>query len=149
MDTDSSMQVIVLAALIFLSAIFSSAETAFLSTNKIRMRNLQEDGEKKADLVLTMLENQSKLISTLLVGNNIVNIGSSALATKMATAAFGDVGVGIATGVMTFLVLVFGEVVHKNVACGPCGNMGNVYCTIYSSAELRADAGGVPTDKTV
>lgn len=116
MDTDSSMQVIVLAALIFLSAIFSSAETAFLSTNKIRMRNLQEDGEKKADLVLTMLENQSKLISTLLVGNNIVNIGSSALATKMATAAFGDVGVGIATGVMTFLVLVFGEVVPKNVA---------------------------------
>lgn len=116
MDTDSSMQIIVLAALIFLSAIFSSTETAFLSINKIRLRNLQEEGEKKADLVLTMLENQSKLISTLLVGNNIVNIGSSALATKMATAAFGDVGVGIATGVMTFLVLVFGEVVPKNLA---------------------------------
>ena len=116
MDTDSSMQFVVLAALIFLSAIFSSAETAFLSTNKIRLRNLQEEGEKKADLVLTMLENQNKLISTLLVGNNIVNIGSSALATKMATAVFGDVGVGIATGVMTFLVLVFGEVIPKNLA---------------------------------
>ena len=116
MDTDSSMQFVVLAALIFLSAIFSSAETAFLSTNKIRLRNLQEEGEKKADLVLTMLEKQNKLISTLLVGNNIVNIGSSALATKMATAAFGDVGVGIATGVMTFLVLVFGEVIPKNLA---------------------------------
>lgn len=116
MDTDSSMQFVVLVALIFLSAIFSSAETAFLSTNKIRLRNLQEEGEKKADLVLTMLENQNKLISTLLVGNNIVNIGSSALATKMATAAFGDVGVGIATGVMTFLVLVFGEVIPKNLA---------------------------------
>lgn len=116
MDTDSSMQLAFLAALIFLSAIFSSAETAFLSTNKIRLRNLQEDGEKKANLVLEMLENQSKLISTLLVGNNIVNIGSSALATKMATEAFGNAGVGIATGIMTFLVLVFGEVVPKNLA---------------------------------
>lgn len=116
MDTDSTMQFVILAILIFLSAIFSSAETAFLSTNKIRLRNLQDEGEKKADLVLIMLENQSKLISTLLVGNNIVNIGSSALATKMATDAFGDAGVGIATGIMTFLVLVFGEVIPKNLA---------------------------------
>lgn len=116
MDTDSSMQFVILAALIFLSAVFSSAETAFLSTNKIRLRNLQEDGEKKADLVLNMLDNQNKLISALLVGNNIVNIGSSALATSMATAKFGSAGVGIATGVMTLLVLVFGEVVPKNLA---------------------------------
>ena len=116
MDTDSSMQFVILAALIFLSAIFSSAETAFLSTNKIRLRNLQEDGEKKADLVLNMLDNQNKLISALLVGNNIVNIGSSALATQMAINVFESAGVGIATGVMTLLVLVFGEVVPKNLA---------------------------------
>jgi len=116
LDTDSSMQFVILAALIFLSAIFSSAETAFLSTNKIRLRNLQEDGEKKADLVLNMLENQNKLISALLVGNNIVNIGSSALATQMAINVFESAGVGIATGVMTLLVLVFGEVVPKNLA---------------------------------
>ena len=115
MDTDSSM-VIVLVVLLALSAIFSSAETAFLSTNKIRLRNLQEDGEKKAGLVLDLLENQNRLISTLLVGNNIVNISSSALATKMATDYFGDAGVGIATGIMTLLVLVFGEVVPKNLA---------------------------------
>ena len=115
MDTDSSM-VIVLVVLIALSAVFSSAETAFLSTNKIRLRNLQEDGEKKAGLVLDLLENQNRLISTLLVGNNIVNISSSALATKMATDYFGDAGVGIATGIMTLLVLVFGEVVPKNLA---------------------------------
>ena len=115
MDTDSSM-LIFLVALLVLSAIFSSAETAFLSTNKIRLRNLQEDGDKKADLVLDLLENQNRLISTLLVGNNIVNISSSALATKMATDYFGDAGVGIATGIMTLLVLVFGEVVPKNLA---------------------------------
>ena len=101
MDTDSSMQLVVLACLIFLSAIFSSSETAFLSANKIRLRNLQEDGEKKAALVLGMLENQNKLISALLVGNNIVNIGASALATNMATIAWGSAGVGIATGIMT------------------------------------------------
>ena len=117
MDTDGSItQLIFLAVLIFLSALFSSAETAFLSTNKIRLRNLQEEGEKKADLVLFMLDNQNKLISALLVGNNIVNIGSSALATKMATEAFGNAGVGIAIGIMTLLVLVFGEVIPKNLA---------------------------------
>lgn len=119
MDTDStigSMHFLVLAFLIFLSAIFSSTETAFLSLNKFRLRNLQDEGEKKADLVLLLLENQNKLISTLLVGNNIVNIGASSLATSMATTIFGNAGVGIATGVMTLLVLVFGEVMPKNLA---------------------------------
>ncbi len=116
MDTDSSMQFAIIAVLIVLSAVFSSAETAFLSTNKIRLRNLQEDGEKKADLVLKLLDNQNRLISSLLVGNNIVNISASALATKVATDIFQDAGVGIATGVMTLLVLVFGEVIPKNLA---------------------------------
>ena len=116
MDTDSTMQILVIAVLIFMSAIFSSTETAFLSANRIRLRNLQEEGEKKANLVLDMLEEQSKLISALLVGNNLVNIGASALATKMATDAFQSAGVGIATGVMTLLVLVFGEVIPKNLA---------------------------------
>ncbi len=80
------------------------------------MRNLYEDGEKRAGLVLNMLEKQNKLISSLLVGNNIVNISASAIATKLATDIFNDAGVGIATGVMTLLVLVFGEVIPKNLA---------------------------------
>ncbi len=116
MDTDSSMLFAIIAGLMVLSALFSSAETAFLSTNKIRLRNLQEDGVKKADLVLRLLENQNRLISSLLVGNNIVNISASALATKVATDLFQDAGVGIATGIMTLLVLVFGEVIPKNLA---------------------------------
>ncbi len=116
MDTDSSMLFAIIAGLMVLSALFSSAETAFLSTNKIRLRNLQEDGVKKADLVLQLLENQNRLISSLLVGNNIVNISASALATKVATDLFQDAGVGIATGIMTLLVLVFGEVIPKNLA---------------------------------
>ncbi|MBQ2776946.1 MAG: HlyC/CorC family transporter [Peptococcaceae bacterium] len=116
MDTDSTILYVIIAVLIALSAVFSSAETAFLSTNRIRMRNLHEDGEKRAGLVLSMLENQNKLISSLLVGNNIVNISASAIATKIATDIFNDAGVGIATGVMTLLVLVFGEVIPKNLA---------------------------------
>ncbi len=112
----SAIQILVLTLMLLLSAIFSSSETAFLSVNRIRLRNLQEDGNKRAGLVLTMLDKQSKLITTLLVGNNVVNIASSAMATKMATDAFGSIGVGIATGIMTVLVLVFGEVIPKNVA---------------------------------
>lgn len=112
----------IIIVLIALSAIFSSAETAFLSTNRIRMRNLHEDGEKRAGLVLNMLENQNKLISSLLVGNNIVNISASAIATKIATDVFQDAGVGIATGVMTLLILVFGEVIPKNVAAAHAEN---------------------------
>lgn len=122
MDTDSTMQILVIAVLIFMSAIFSSTETAFLSANRIRLRNLQEEGEKKATLVLDMLEEQSKLISALLVGNNIVNIGASALATKIATDIFQSAGVGIATGVMTLLVLIFGEVIPKNLAAAHAEN---------------------------
>ena len=116
MDTDSSIWYGIIAGLIVLSAVFSSAETAFLSTNRIRMRNLAEDGDKRAMLVMSMLEKQNKLISSLLVGNNIVNISASAIATKVATDIFNDAGVGIATGVMTLLVLVFGEVIPKNLA---------------------------------
>ncbi len=116
MDTDSSILYGIIAVLIALSAIFSSSETAFLSVNRIRMRNLAEDGNKRAALVMKMLEKQNKLISSLLVGNNIVNISASAIATKVATDIFNDVGVGIATGVMTLLVLVFGEVIPKNLA---------------------------------
>ncbi len=116
MDTDSSILYGIIAVLIALSAIFSSSETAFLSVNRIRMRNLAEDGNKRAALVMKMLEKQNKLISSLLVGNNIVNISASAIATKVATDIFNDAGVGIATGVMTLLVLVFGEVIPKNLA---------------------------------
>ena len=116
METDSSMQLVFLAVLIMASAFFSSAETAMLSVNKIRLMNMAEEGNKKAALVLTLLENQNKLISTLLVGNNLVNISASSLATKLAIDAWGNAGIGFATGIMTMTVLVFGEVIPKNLA---------------------------------
>ena len=116
MDTDGPTQLIILVILIMLSAIFSSAETAFMSCNKIRLMNMKDDGDKKAALVLAMLEKQNKLISALLIGNNIVNIAASSIATELAIDIFGSVGVGIATGIMTLLLLVFGEVMPKNLA---------------------------------
>ena len=116
MDTDSIMLLVVLGVLVLLSAFFSSAETAVLSVNKVRMMDIAEEGNKKAKLVLSLLDQQNKLISTLLVGNNIVNIGASSLATKLAMDTWGNAGVGIATGLMTLLILVCGEVVPKNLA---------------------------------
>lgn len=110
------MLLVVLGVLVLLSAFFSSAETAVLSVNKVRMMDIAEEGNKKAKLVLALLDQQNKLISTLLVGNNIVNIGASSLATKLAMDTWGDAGVGIATGLMTLLILVCGEVVPKNLA---------------------------------
>lgn len=116
MDTDSIMLLIILGMLVLLSAFFSSAETAFLSVNKVRMMDMAEEGNKRAKLILMMYDKQNSLISTLLVGNNVVNIGAASLATKLATDIWGNAGVGIASGGMTLLILVCGEVVPKNLA---------------------------------
>jgi len=105
-----------LLLLLSLSAFFSATETAFFSANKIRIRHLAEEGNKKAVAAWRLLEQPNRLISTVLVGNNIVNIAATALATTLAIAAFGNSGAGIATGVMTVLVLVFGEITPKTMA---------------------------------
>ncbi|KJS80399.1 MAG: hemolysin [Peptococcaceae bacterium BICA1-8] len=110
------LQTIILFILIFLSGFFSSTETALFSLNKVRILHMAEEGNKKAQLIMKMLDDPNRLIATILIGNNIVNIGASAIATSMAIDIFGSRGVGIATGVMTILVLVFGEVTPKTIA---------------------------------
>ena len=116
MDPESIIQLIVLIILIILSAFFSSAETAFSTTNKIRMEAYAEEGNKRAKLVCKILSTYSKMLSTILIGNNIVNISASALATVLATNLFGSYAIGIATGILTLVVLIFGEIVPKTVA---------------------------------
>ena len=106
---------ILLVILVCLSAFFSSAESALLSANKVRLMNVQDEGNRKAKLVLNLMEEQSKVISTILVGNNVVNIAASSLATKVALDMWGDAGLGLATGAMTLIILIFGEVVPKNI----------------------------------
>lgn len=109
-------QIIILIALLVLSAFFSSAETALTTVNKIRMRTLSEAGNKKADRVLRITEDPAKMLSAILIGNNIVNLSASSLATSIALKAFGNIGAGIATGILTFLILIFGEVSPKTMA---------------------------------
>ncbi|MFW5982104.1 MAG: hemolysin family protein [Halanaerobiaceae bacterium] len=107
------LNVIIFAILIFLSAFFSGSETALMSVNKIRVKELVSKGDKKAALVNTLLKDNTKLLTTLLIGNNLVNIAASALATSLAIFYFGSNGVGIATGIVTLLVLIFGEIIPK------------------------------------
>ena len=114
MDTSGVIQLIILIVLVFLSAFFSSAETAFSTVNRVRMRSLEEEGNKKAARVNAILDNYGKMISTILIGNNIVNISASALATTLALRI--NLVVGIATGILTIVVLLFGEIIPKTWA---------------------------------
>jgi putative hemolysin len=116
LDDGIGWQWILLILLIGMSAFFSSSETAMMSLNKIRIRTLADENVRGAKTVSKLLENPNKLLGSVLVGNNIVNIGASAIATFLAIHYFGNRGVGIATGLMTFFVLVFGEITPKSLA---------------------------------
>lgn len=116
MDSSSITLIITLGVLLLMSAYFSATETAFSSLNRIRIKNLVDNGDKKAMLTLKLYENYDTLLSTILIGNNIVNILSASLATVLFVKYFGDYGVTISTIVMTVLVLVFGEITPKSLA---------------------------------
>ena len=109
-------QLITILVMVCLSAFFSSSETALVSVNKIRMKNLAENGDKRAAKVLKVTSDNGKMLSAILIGNNIVNIFASSLATILAVDIWGDIGSGIATGVLTFVILIFGEVSPKTMA---------------------------------
>ncbi len=116
MDTATIIQGIVLVVLLALSAFFSSAETSLTTINPIKVRTLIENGNKRALKLQKITEQHGKMLSTILIGNNIVNISASSLATTMAITLWGSYAVGIATGVLTLLVLLFGEILPKNMA---------------------------------
>lgn len=111
-----TLQIIILIALLLLSAFFSSSETALTTISIIKVRNMKDKKIKKAETVGALIENKDKLLTTILIGNNLVNIGASALATSVAIELCGNSGVGIATGIMTFLVLIIGEITPKTLA---------------------------------
>ena len=129
MDSPGPIQIVTLIILIFLSGFFSSAETAFVSCNKARIRSLADDGDKKAARVLRILEKSSKLLSTVLIGNNIVNLTASAISTMLASDYFG-IPVGIMTGILTFVILIVGEVVPKTWATVSADKMALAYAGI-------------------
>ena len=116
MDPSVAIQLGILVILLACSAFFSSSETALTTANMFRMKSLAESGNRSAKRVLKVTDDKGKMLSAILIGNNIVNIGASSLATTLAIDFFGSVGAGIATGVMTVLVLIFGEISPKTLA---------------------------------
>jgi putative hemolysin len=109
-------QLITVIILLSLSAFFSSSETALTTVNQIRMRTLADNGDKRATRVLRVTGNPGKMLSAILIGNNIVNLSASSISTSLAIHLFGNTGAGIATGILTFLILIFGEVTPKTMA---------------------------------
>ena len=116
MNTGSLIQLVVLLILLALSAFFSSAETSMTSMNQMRLRTLVAEGNKRAIVLSKVLDQYGKMLSAVLIGNNIVNISASALATTFTISLFGNYFVGIATGILTVIILVFGEIVPKTWA---------------------------------
>ena len=118
MDPNQIVMIILFIVLITMSALFSTSETAFMSVSKIRIRTLAEDGNKKALIVDRLLEDQDRLLSSILVGNNLVNIAASSLTTSFVISIFGNEGTGvaIATGFVTLMILIFGEITPKSLA---------------------------------
>lgn len=122
----------ILIVLIFLSAFFSSAETALTTVNKMRVRMLVDDGVKKAIILDKVISNKSKLLSTVLIGNNIVNISASALSTIFVQNLFGSIYVSVGTGVLTLVVLIFGEILPKTIASLHAESIALAYARIIS-----------------
>ena len=111
-----SLEYILLVILFILSGFFSGSEVALISVNKFRIKKLAEEGNKNAKIVDKLLENPQRFLTTILVGNNLVNIAAASIATDLAIKTFGNLGVGIATGVVTITILIFGEIIPKNLA---------------------------------
>ena len=116
MDTDSIIQLVFIIILLLLSAFFSSAEPAFTTVNRIKIRSLIESGSKRAMTVDRIIENKGKMLSAILIGNNIVNLSASTLTTSLVISLWGNYATGIATGILTILVLIFGEISPKTAA---------------------------------
>lgn len=131
LDSSDVTQFIILLILLALSAYFSSAETALTTVNKIRIRTFAEEGNKRADTLLKVIDDSGKMLSAILIGNNIVNLSASALATSLTMKLWGNVAVSISTGILTLLILVFGEIAPKTLS------------TIYSEKVSLSYAGSI------
>lgn len=124
MDSGDASKIAILLILLLLSAFFSSAETCLTTVNKMRMKSMADEGAKRASLVLKLIENPTKLLSTILIGNNIVNLSASSLTTTFAIGLAKKAGLssmesaitGLATGILTVLVIIFGEILPKSFA---------------------------------
>lgn len=116
MDSSSIIMLVVLLFLVLMSGYFSSTETAFSCINRIRLKNMAAAGNRRAKLVLRLAEDYDRLLSTILIGNNIVNLSAASIATVLFTRWLGEKGVPVSTVVLTVVVLIFGEISPKSLA---------------------------------
>ncbi len=130
MDTDGVIQLFSLLILVLLSGFFSSAETSLTTVNRVRLKSLADDGDKRAKTALNVLEKYGKMLSAILIGNNIVNLTASSLMTTLALKI--HLSVGIATGILTVVILIFGEIVPKNMAMVYSEKLALLYAAIIS-----------------
>ena len=131
MDSSSVTQLIILFILLLLSGFFSSAETALTTVNKIRLRSLYEEGNKRAGTVLKVTENSGKMLSAILIGNNIVNLSAASLTTTLAY-NLGGSAVALASGILTVLILLFGEITPKTMATIHSEKMSLLYAPVIN-----------------
>ena len=110
MSPTSGIMLAALALCVALSAFFSSSETAYSAANKVRLKTMGQGGQRRALIALELAENYDQLLTTILVGNNIVNIAGTSIATVLFTMWLGNVGATVSTVVMTVIILIFGEV---------------------------------------
>lgn len=131
MDSSDVAKIIILIILLVLSAFFSSAETALTTVNKIRIRSLADEGNKRAKTVLKLVDEPGKMLTAILIGNNIVNLTASSLTTSLAY-SFGGYMVGAATAVLTILILLFGEITPKTMATIHAEKISLIYAGIIN-----------------
>lgn len=132
MDTTGVIQIAALIILVILSAFFSSAETAFSTVNRVRLRTLAQENHKRALRVLHILDQYGKMLSAILIGNNIVNLSASSVATTLAIKLWGSRAVGIMTGVLTLVILMFGEIIPKTWARQKAESITLVYSSLIN-----------------
>lgn len=135
MDVPGVIQFIILIILVLLSGFFSSAETALSTVNRVKLRTLEEEGDRRAARVNKILKNYSKMLSTILIGNNVVNLSAASLATTLALRV--HLAVGIATGLLTIVILLYGEIIPKTWAMYSSMKLSLAYSgIIYSLMQL-------------
>ena len=136
MDSGTLLQLIILVFLIACSAFFSSAETAYVTVNRIQLQLLADDGNRNAARAIWILDHSAKMLSTVLVGNNIVNLSASSLATALTINLFGNAFVGAATGIITLVVLLFGEITPKTIATVRAVNIAISYSAVIKALMI-------------
>lgn len=137
MDTSGVIQLIVLFILVLLSAFFSSAETALTTVNRVKMRTLEEEGSRRAAIVNKILDRYSKMLNAILIGNNVVNLSASSLTTTLVIKLGFGAYIGVFTGVLTFVILLIGEIVPKTWASLNSEKIALAYSrTIYYMMKL-------------